>query len=89
MPGLSCSMARGIFVSRLGIEPTSPALEGTFLTMGLPGRSPLVLSDSWVSGMWKALGTGVRQTHGLVLPVVCCVTASQFLSFSEPQFLIC
>ena len=78
MPGLSCSMACGIFVSRPGIKPTSPALEGTFLTTGLPGRSPppIVLSDSWVGGMWKALGTGVRQTHGLVLPVICCVTTS-------------
>ena len=44
-------------------------------------------ADSWVGGVWKALGTGVRQSHGLVLPVVCCVTISQFLSLTDPQFL--
>ena len=30
--GLSCPVAYGISVLRLGIEPTSPALEGGFLT---------------------------------------------------------
>ena len=31
--------ACGIFVPRLGIEPTSPAVEGRVLTTGLPGKS--------------------------------------------------
>ena len=33
----------GILVSRPGIEPMSPALEGGFLTAGPPGKSPKVL----------------------------------------------
>ena len=33
---LSCPMAYGILVPRPGIEPTSPALEGGFLTTGPP-----------------------------------------------------
>ena len=35
--GLSCPMAYGILVPPLGMEPTSPALEGRFLTTGPPG----------------------------------------------------
>ena len=38
--GLSCPAACGILVSRPGIEPTSPALEGELLTTGPPGKSP-------------------------------------------------
>ena len=41
--GLSCSKACGILVPRPGINPSSPALEGRFLTTGPPGRSPNIL----------------------------------------------
>ena len=42
--GLQCAWAsvvaaRGILVPRPGIEPVSPALQGTFLTTGPPGKS--------------------------------------------------
>ena len=37
--GLTCSAAREILVPRPGMEPTSPALEGGFLTTGPPGKS--------------------------------------------------
>ena len=37
---LSCSSACGILVSRPGIEPPSPALQGRFLTTGPPGMCP-------------------------------------------------
>ena len=37
--GLSCSVACGILVPQLGFEPKSPALQGRFLTTGLPGKS--------------------------------------------------
>ena len=37
--GLSCPVACGILVPRPGIEPTSLALEGGFLTTGPPGKS--------------------------------------------------
>ena len=48
-------MACGILVPWLGIEPTSPALEGTFLTTGPPGKSllrgvSLILLPFWI--MW-------------------------------------
>ena len=38
---LSCPVAYGILVPGTGIEPTSLALEGRFLTTGPPGRSLL------------------------------------------------
>ena len=38
--GLSCSLACGILVTWSGIEFTSPALVGRFLTTGQPGKSP-------------------------------------------------
>ena len=37
--GLSFYMAYGILVLPPGIEPTSPALQGKFLTSELPGKS--------------------------------------------------
>ena len=40
----SFPIAYGIFVPRPGIEPTSPALEGGFLTTGLPGKSQDIFS---------------------------------------------
>ena len=39
---LSCSTARGISFPRPGIEPSSPALEGRFVTTGPPGKSPYI-----------------------------------------------
>ena len=36
--GLSCPVACGILVPQQEIEPTSPALEGRFLTTGSPGK---------------------------------------------------
>ena len=36
---LSCSAACGILVPQPGIEPTSSALQGRFLTIGPPGKS--------------------------------------------------
>ena len=39
MGNLSCSMACGILVPQSGIKPTTPALEGKFLTTGPPGKS--------------------------------------------------
>ena len=38
----SCSVACGILVPQPGIEPTSPALQGIFLTTGPPGKSLLL-----------------------------------------------
>ena len=35
---LRCSAARGVFVSQPGIKPTSPALQGGFLTTGPPEK---------------------------------------------------
>ena len=45
--GLSCSKAHGILVPWPGIEPMSPALQGRFLTTGLPGKSltPIFLNQ--------------------------------------------
>ena len=40
MHGLSCPSAHGIGVPWPGIEPTSPALQGRFLSTGPPGTSP-------------------------------------------------
>ena len=38
----SYSAAYGILVSRSGVEPLFPALEGRFLTTGPPGKSPVL-----------------------------------------------
>ena len=38
--GLICPVACEILVPRPGIEPSSTALEGGFLTTGPPGKSP-------------------------------------------------
>ena len=43
----------GILVPRPGMKPTSPALEGRFLTTGPPGKSP-VLSVSFLTYLWSA-----------------------------------
>ena len=40
---LSCPVACGTLVPQPGIEPTSPALEGGFLTTGPPGKSLIYL----------------------------------------------
>ena len=42
---LPCPMACGILVPRLGIETTTPALEGRFLTTGPPAELLQVLFD--------------------------------------------
>ena len=36
---LSCSELYGVIVPLPGIKPESPALQGKFLTTGLPGKS--------------------------------------------------
>ena len=41
----SCPEVCGILVPQPGIEPESSALEGGFLTIGLPGKSPFLKSD--------------------------------------------
>ena len=38
--GLSCPVPCGILVPQQGIEPVSPALQGGFLSIGPPGKSP-------------------------------------------------
>ena len=43
--GLSCSVACGISVPQSEIKSASLALQGGFLTTGLPGKSPYLLLD--------------------------------------------
>ena len=42
VPGLGCSTACGILVPQLGIKPETPAMQGGFLTTGLPGKSRIL-----------------------------------------------
>ena len=51
--GFSCSLTHGILISQPGIEPTSPTLEGRFLTTGPPGSVPLqsLLVIKWFSSV--------------------------------------
>ena len=68
----SCPVACGILVLQPGIEPTSPALEGGFLTTRPPGKwskSRSVVSDS-LRPQWNSPGQniGVRRLsllHGI------------------------
>ena len=51
---LSCLSACGISVLWLGMEPASPALQGGFLTTGLPGKSLMTfLFNKAVTAMEK------------------------------------
>ena len=57
---LGRSRARGILVPPPGIEPSSPALQGGFLTTGPPGKS----LHTGFEGSWrsiKSVSFGVRQ----------------------------
>ena len=69
--GLSCSAACGILVSRPGIEPSSPALEGGLSTTGLPGKSPRLEQDqlfpSVQSWPWFPLQRAKQDTHSQTL----------------------
>ena len=47
--GLSCSVACGISVPQSEIKSASLALQGGFLTTGLPGKSPYLFLDGWDS----------------------------------------
>ena len=51
---LSCFTACGILVPQPGIKPTSPALEGRFLTTGPPGKSPVFILKSILFDMSTA-----------------------------------
>ena len=48
--GFSCPVACGILVPQPGIKPTSPPLEGKFLTTGPPGKSQVLDFEKMVSG---------------------------------------
>ena len=55
--GLSCPAACGILLPPPGIKPSSPALEGGFLTTGPPGKSPGLcpLGQKLSSDIWESL----------------------------------
>ena len=61
---LSCSWACGILVPWLGMEPISPALQGSFLTTRLPGKFPqtVISFGSFVfsQALKRALGSFPR-----------------------------
>ena len=57
---LSCSTACGILVPSPEIKPTSPALEGRFLTTGPPGKSPTSLL---IDLCWSNLALRRRQWY--------------------------
>ena len=48
---LSCPMACAILVSQPGIKPSSPPLEGRFLSTGPPGKSPKMFKSKLFT--WK------------------------------------
>jgi len=48
--GFSCPVAGGILVPRPGIKPTSPPLEGEFLTTGPQGKFQILNFEKTVSG---------------------------------------
>ena len=52
--GFTCPGAWGILVPKAGIEPRPPALEGQFLTAGLPGKSQnkSLKGESQEGGRW-------------------------------------
>ena len=50
---LSCPMAYGSLVLWPGIEPTSPALEGRFLTTGPPGKSSFYFFSCFLLSLFR------------------------------------
>ena len=76
--GLSCPVAYEILVPRPGIEPTSPALEGGFLTTQLPGNPPSVQFSSVTQLCLTLCDPMNRSTPGL--PV-----HHQFPEFTETR----
>ena len=58
--GLSCPTAWGILVPRPGIEPTSPALEGRFLTTG-------PLAKFLLFPFWSLAGTAFKSPFMMIL----------------------
>ena len=77
--GLSHPMARGILVPWPGIEPTSPALEGGFLTTGPCHRSPwhgfwsvffqwLMMSSIFLCTYWLFVYLPWRNVYSNPLP---------------------
>ena len=63
-----CPVACGILVPQPRIEPVSPALEGRFLTTGLPGKSLLLMAYGYsqvsASFFFKESGSKYFQLHG-------------------------
>ena len=56
---LSCSETHGILVPSPEIKPVSPALQGEFLTNGLPGKSQAFS----LHGRWTWWGVTVALPH--------------------------
>ena len=65
---LSCPVACGILVLQSRTDPVSPALEGRFLTTGLPGKPLLLMvygySQVSANFFFKESGSKYFQLHG-------------------------
>ena len=85
---LSCSEAPGILIPQEGIQPCLPALQGRFLTIGTPRKSPVAISNEivflnlfsfWIAYCWHIYITPVF-VHWAVYPVT--LLNLSILSFS-------
>ena len=69
--GISCLVAYGVFVPCPGIKPVFPAMEGRFLSTGLPGKSHAPFN--------------IRHLHLFLYKLLCWLGYFQLLTAEKPQ----
>ena len=80
---LSCFTACGILAPRPGIEPTTPALQGQFLTTGPPGKSQkvwiLMLTWSRIFFFWQEQNSQYHQVKCAEYPALEIGTSASYV----------
>ena len=82
---LSCSAACGILVPWLGIKPTSPALQGGFLTTGPPGSPGIVFLISFLGLL---IASVYMPSWLLCVDLVCCFVIQLLLKCLHHSLII-
>ena len=84
--GLSCSAACGVLVPRLRIEPTSPPLQGRFLTTGPSGKSLFVYFGDY--SFASLLASIFSHSEGYLFLFVVSFTVQKLVNLIRSHLLI-